>query len=197
MKISRLINKNKDTSNVSAYLPWEELFGDGTILCKDWGLLRVWNVEWPDTSISDDKAELISESISKCFQRYTEGDGDVVYWFVTQRVPSAIHKNEKTSGLLNMGGIDKEIEEKRMGVLSDRRRSLRNINWCCCKVKVSVSSMGIDKDSKEKAEDLFNSFENLLRTIDAFPKKLSINSKLPEESIMSFLKVMTGSKFGL
>ena len=57
--------------------------------------------------------------------------------------------------------------------------------------------MGIDKDSKEKAEDLFNSFENLLRTIDAFPKKLSINSKLPEESIMSFLKVMTGFKFGL
>ena len=197
MKISRLINKNKDTSNVSAYLPWEELFVDGTILCKDWGLLRVWNVEWPDTSISDDKAELISESISKCFQRYTEGDGDVVYWFVTQRVPSAIHKNEKTSGLLNMGGIDKEIEEKRMGVLSDRRRSLRNINWCCCKVKVSVSSMGIDKDSREKAEDIFNSFENLLRTIDAFPKKLSINSKLPEESIMSFLKVMTGFKFGL
>ena len=41
MKISRLINKNKETSNVSAYLPWEELFGDGTILCKDWGLLRV------------------------------------------------------------------------------------------------------------------------------------------------------------
>ena len=181
MKISRLINKNKDTSNVSAYLPWEELFGDGTILCKDWGLLRVWNVEWPDTSISDDKAELISESISKCFQRYTEGDGDVIYWFVTQRVPSTIHKNEKTSCLLNMGGIDKEIEGKRIGVLSVRRRSLRNINWCCCKVKVSVSSMVIDKDSREKAEDLFNSFENLLITIDAFPKKLSNNSKLPEE----------------
>ena len=138
-------------------------------------------VEWPDTLISDDKAELISVSMSKCFQRHTEMDGDVVYWFVTQRVPSTIHKNEKTSCLLNMGGIDREIEEKRMGVLSDRRRSLRNINWCCCKVKVSVSSMVIDKDSREKAEDLFNSFENLLITIDAFPKKLSNNSKLPEE----------------
>ena len=53
--------------------------------------------------------------------------------------------------------------------------------------------MGIDKDSREKAEDLFNSFENLLRTIDAFPKKMSNNSKLPEESIIYFLKVMTGS----
>lgn len=65
------------------------------------------------------------------------------------------------------------------------------------KVKVSVSSMVIDKDSREKAEDLFNSIENLLITIDAFPKKLSNNSKLPEESIMSFLKVMTGSQFVL
>ena len=53
--------------------------------------------------------------------------------------------------------------------------------------------MVIDKDSREKAEDLFNSFENLLITIDAFPKKLSNNSKLPEESIIYFLKVMTGS----
>ena len=181
MKISRLLNRSKETSRVSDYLPWEELFKDGTVLCNDWGLMRVWNVEWSDTSISDDKANLISESISKCFQRYTEADGGVIYWFVTQRVPSAINKNEKTSGLLNVEGIDREIEEKRMGVLSDRRRSLRNINWCCCKVKVSVSSMVIDKDSREKAEDLFNSFENLLITIDAFPKKLSNNSKLPEE----------------
>lgn len=196
-KLFDLFGRRKETGRVSDCLPWEELFEDGTILCKDWGLMRCWNVEWPDTSVADDKADMISESMAKCFQRYMEHDGEVVYWFITQRVPSAITKDEKTSGLSNMTGIDREIEEKRMGILSDRRRSLRNINWCCCKVKVSVSSMGIDKDSREKAEDVFAAFENLLRTVDASPKRLGIETRIPEESLMSFLKVMTGSSFGL
>ena len=71
-----IFRNSNNANNVSDYLPWEELYSDGTVLCKDWGLMRVWNVEWPDTSISDDKANLITESISKCFQRYTEAEGE-------------------------------------------------------------------------------------------------------------------------
>ena len=187
-------SKNK-SDRVSDALPYEELYGDGTVLCRDLGLLAVWHVDWPDTSISESESESISESVARCFQGYAGGEGDVTYWFVTQRVPSAIEKDERKSGLDGMSGADAEIEAHRTGILADSSRTLTNISWVCCKAKVAVSQNGVTEESRRTAEEIYSNLEGLLRTIGSRPRRLSTSARIPADSIMTFLKCMTGSPY--
>ena len=187
--------KKDGTARVSDSLPYEELYADGTVLCRDWGLLAVWHVDWPDTTISESASEELAEKVARCFRSYTGSPGDVVYWFVTQRVPSSITKDESSSGFDNMTGADAEIEKYRSDILADRRKTLTNVSWVCCKVRIAVSSAGISQDSRNEAEDMYATFEGLLRTIGARPRRLSTTAKAPADNIMTFLKCMVGSAF--
>ena len=193
---------NKTASRrASDALPWQDLLEDGTVLCKDWGLMKVWAVTYPDVSgnlnISDD----VSGQIARSFQlfHYDRSELKVAYWFVMQRVPMQIRAGAKKTGLENMysssgdGNADTEIELYRQDMFSDTARNVINQNFAVCKVQVDVSSKGISEASLKRAHDLFRSFEAVLSAINAQPRPCVCERGDMSVNIMSFLKYNAGT----
>lgn len=193
--------QNEREKSVSMALPYQELYDDGTILTKDWSLLKCYHVIFPDISLSPSAPDEVSSMVAQHFHRRVDGQQELpcTYWFSTLRIPMKMDYRPEDSGYVNMTGGDREVEEHRIQLFSDLDSNLRNISYACLKVKVSVSSENneITIDSRRKAMGLCSEFEGAMRTIGAEMKPLSIGASLPEDNIMSFLKATIGCPFGI
>ena len=196
--MGRFSKSKSGGSTVADYLPYEDLYEDGLILTKDWGLMKVWSVTYPDASLSDDIADEISERIARLFHGHPESikETRVTYWFVTGRIPVTLKVNPARSGLVNMTGFDYDIEKYRDGIFADAAKNDVNICYACCKVQVKVEpGKGINPESRRKAESLYTSFETALNTIGARALPLVCGSDDEDRNIMVFLKYMTGVEY--
>lgn len=181
-------------ATVSESLPYEDLYEDGLILTKDWGLMKVWYITYPDASLSTDVADEISERIARLFHGHPESikETKVTYWFVTGRIPMTLVVNPSRSGLVNMTKTDYEIEKYRDDIFADAAMNDVNISYACCKVQVKLDANGITPQTRRKAEQLFTSFETALGTIGARALPCTCDDSNEDQNIMVFLKYMTG-----
>jgi type IV secretion system protein VirB4 len=189
---------------VAQALPYQELYPDGTILTKDWGLIKVWNVMFPDVSMSPVKQQECTDYIAQHYQRRPDGQKDlkVTYWFCTHRVPMKMTLDEKATGAFAMKGGDREVEDYREDMFSDADRNIVSVNYCCCKVEVKVSEEGISPDSRSKAEQVFREFEGAIRTSGSNPVPLQCSDENgmdppAEHNIMTFIKYCTNMEYRL
>ena len=182
-------------NRVADALPYEELYADGTILTKDWGLMKCWHVDYPDTSMSLAAADDVSERIARAFHNhpYEMKECKTAYWFIMERVPMNISANAVASGLENMKQVDYEIEQHRMDMFRDMSKNNMNKNFVCCKVQVSVDSTGITAKTLDRANSLFRQFEAALSSVNARPEPLTCTAEDPDRNIMTFLKYITGT----
>ena len=189
--------KKKIKKTVADAIPYLELYEDGTILTKDWGLLKIWHVQYPDAAINSSESIDISDKIARTFQQHSDDyrDTKTAYWFVMQRIPMKIAVDPSVSGEMNMTSSDLEIEQYRNNIFKDVRRNSINQNYAVCKVSVSFNSKGITESSRAKAENVFQNFESALRTIDARPIPLSNNAEDLADNTMTFLKYITGTDY--
>ena len=189
--------KKKIKKTVADAFPYQELYEDGTILTKDWGLLKIWHVQYPDAAINSSESIDISDKIARTFQQHSDDyrDTKTAYWFVMQRIPMKIAVDPAVSGEMNMTSSDLEIEQYRNNIFKDVRRNSINQNYAVCKVSVSFNSKGITESSRAKAENVFQNFESALRTIDARPIPLSNNAEDLADNTMTFLKYITGTDY--
>lgn len=187
---------------VAQSLPYQELYKDGTILTKDWSLLKCWHVTYPDVSLSPVQADEVTTAVAQAFHRKTDGQRDLKssYWFCVHRVPLKMIVDPEVSGEVNMIGGDLEVERHRIGLFSDVTQSLVNMNYCCCKVAVKLNENGIDPESRRKADEVFMELESAMRTaqasVDPLVCRLDDGSEpKPEQSIMTFLKYITNMEY--
>lgn len=190
-------NKNSQGgARVADCLPYQDLYEDGTVLCRDWGLMKVWHVQYPDTGMDESSAYDISSRIARTFQGHVDSIKElkIAYWFVMERVPMNIVADPLVSGCVNMSDADAEIENYRNNIFHDTTRNNVNMNYCCCKVEVKLDSDGITFKSRMKADEVFRAFETAMHTIGAAPRECTCISENPDENIMVFLKYMTGTE---
>lgn len=194
MGIFNFFNKSEENT-VSATFPYQELYKDGTVLTKDWGLMKVWHIQYPDAAINSAASNDISDKIARTFQQHSDDyrESKTAYWFVMQRIPMKILVDPSISGEANMTSSDLEIEQYRNNIFKDVHRNSINLNYAVCKVSVSFNSKGITEASRAKAEAAFQNFESALRTIEARPTALTIEADDMTNRIIPFLKYMTGS----
>jgi type IV secretion system protein TrbE len=191
-----------EVTTVAQGLPYQELYKDGTILTKDWSLLKCWAVTYSDVTLSATAADEVSSAIAQGFHRKADGQKDLrtAYWFCTHRVPLRMSVEPEITGQVNMVGGDAEVEAHRMALFSDATQSLVNLNYACCKVAVKLSEGGIDPESRRKADEVFAEFESTLRTGQAHIEPLRCANEdgsmpIPEHSIMTFLKYVTNMEY--
>lgn len=199
--LSFLFSSEPKKTRVSDYLPYEELYADGDILTKDWGLMRCYRVTYPDTSTSDMEAGRVSELVSQMYRSFSlfKSEGRAAYWFITLRVPRSLRIDPRFSGAMNMTDADREIEDERVSVFSDSDKNNENVTYACCKVspmRPDASNGGLSQRSRNRAESVFRQFEAMLGTIGAHPRKLTTDDTDPDTNIMSFLKHVTGPDTG-
>ena len=199
MGIADIFREYKEASvktKVSDYLPYEELYANGDVLTKDWGLMRVFLVNYPDTSTSDGEAASVSNQVRDTYHGFSlfRSEGKAAYWFVLHRVPRQLEIDPMVSGAVNMDSVDREIENHRTESFTDGKRNNENITYACCKVStMQFDEDGIKPKSLEMAEALFRQFEAMLFAIGAHPVRLSTSAENPVENIMTFLKRMIGT----
>ena len=187
--------KKAAIDTVAEGLPYKELYDDGTVLTKDWGLMKCWFIQYPDCSLSPTYAEDVTSAVAQAYQKRNLGQKDlkVSYWFCVHRVPLRMSSDPNRTGEKNMIGGDLEIEHHRNELFADSSQSLVNLNYGCCKVAVKVTDNGIAPDSRRKANEAFAEFESAMRTAQSeiFPlvcMESDGSRPAPERSIMSFLK---------
>lgn len=196
-----LFSSKQRGTRVADALPYQDLLPDGTVLCKDWGLMKVWYVQYPDAMVDGGISDDISDRIARTFQlhRYDQRELKVVYWFVMQRVPMVVDGDGRVTGLDYMcnddgsPNADTEIERYREEMFGDSRQNNINENYACCKVQVDVSAKGISSKSLHEANEVFRSFEAALHTIGASPRPCVCSDEDSNLNIMSFLKYNTGT----
>lgn len=184
----------KPRERVADALPYQELNPDGTVLTKDWGLMKVWYVQYPDSAMDTVSCDEISDRIARTFQQHEDDQKvtKIAYWFVMERIPMTVVVDPMISGADNMHDADLEIELHRNDIFSDSSRNMLNRNFAVCKCEVKLESTGITEKSRKHAENVFINFESTLRTINARPIALTCDGEGPC-SIMDFLKYMTGT----
>lgn len=182
-------------NTVSDALPFQELYEDGTVLTKDLGLLKCWHVLYPDVTLNNLAADEAAESIARCFQRKSDSQKEVKssYWFVIHRLPLKMIFDADNTGEENMIGGDLEVEKHRQDLFADQSQNLINTFYACCKVGISFDEEGISDETRRKATEAYSEFESAMRTLGATLEPLSCSSPLPENNIMSFLKLSCGS----
>lgn len=182
--------------NVSDALPYQELYSDGTILTKDLGLLKCWHVMYKDVTLNNLEADEAAEGIARMFNRRTDGQAEVPasYWFIIQRLPLKLLFEPEYTGEDNMVGGDYEIEKHRQKLFSNPDDNLINTFYACCKIGVSFGENGIAEASMRKANEAYAEFESAMRTIGATMEPLTCTAQLPENNIMSFLKLSCGTE---
>lgn len=195
-------NRKAAAETVAQGLPYQELYSDGTILTKDWSLLKCWHVTYPDVSLSPVQAEEVSGAVAQAFHRKTDGQRDIKssYWFCIHRVPLRMAIDPEVSGEINMTGGDLEVERHRIGLFSDVTQSLVNLAYCCCKVAVKLDENGIEPESRRRADEVFMEMESAMRTAQASIEPLRCveddgRMPSPEHSIMTFLKFVTNMEY--
>ena len=196
--IYREYKANSRKTRASDYLPFEELYADGDILTKDWGLMRCFLVDYPDTSTSDAEADIVSDQVRDTFQGFSlfRSEGKASYWFVLQRVPRQLEIEPETSGAVNMAATDREIEDHRISDFTDGQRNNENLTYACVKVStMKFDGGGISLKSREMAEAVFREFESMLFTIGAHPVRLTTTAENPNANIMTFVKRMVGTGY--
>lgn len=196
--IYREYKANSKKTRASDYLPFEELYADGDILTKDWGLMRCFLVDYPDTSTSDAEADIVSDQVRDTFQGFSlfRSEGKASYWFVLQRVPRQLEIEPETSGAVNMAATDREIEDHRLSDFTDGQRNNENLTYACVKVStMKFDGGGISLKSREMAEAVFREFESMLFTIGAHPVRLTTTAENPNANIMTFIKRMVGTGY--
>ena len=158
-----LFSSKQRGTRVADALPYQDLLPNGTVLCKDWGLMKVWYVQYPDAMVDGGISDDISDRIARTFQlhRYDQRELKVVYWFVMQRVPMVVDGDGRVTGLDYMcnddgsPNADTEIERYREEMFGDSRQNNINENYACCKVQVDVSAKGISSKSLHEANEVF------------------------------------------
>ena len=182
--------------NVSDALPYQELYENGTILPKDLGLMKCWHVMYPDVTLNNLAADEAAESIARVFQRKTDAQNEVPssYWFIIQRLPLKMLFEAEYTGEENMIGGDYEIEKHRQKLFSNPDENLINTFYACCKIGVTFGENGISDASMRKATEAYTEFESALKTIGATLEPLTCTAELPENNIMSFLKLSCGTE---
>lgn len=198
MKLFSSGNARKEKS-VSAALPYQELNSDGTILTKDWSLLKCYHVIFPDISLSPSAPDEVSGIIAQHFNRRTDTQAELpcTYWFSEIRIPMKLEYRPEESGYINMIGGDQEVEDHRIALFSDMESNLINVSYACIKVKVETENNEITDESQHRAFALFGEFEGAMRTIGAKLIELKNDAKIPEDNIITFLKSTIGCPFGL
>ena len=198
MSFKSLFGLNKGSAaTVADALPYQELYEDGTVLTRDMGLLKCWQVNYPDVTFSNIAADEASDSISRLFQHKSDGQKDMssCYWFIVQRLPFKMIFDEDATGEENMIGGDYELEKHRQAIFTNPFDNLINMSYVCCKVGVSFSpGQGISPESRRKADEAYLELESAMHTIGAQITPLSCTATDPSKNILVFLKYSCGTE---
>ena len=189
---------NSKKKKVSDFLPFEELFPNGDIMTRDWGLMRCFLVSYPDTSTSDAEAASVSSIIQQLYHSFSlfRSEGKAAYWFVMERVPRQLDIDPAVSGAVNMELTDRDIEDHRTEGLRSGARNNENLIYACVKVMpMRMTVSGIAEKSKDMAEAVFRQFESALATLGAHPVRLTVDADNPNQNIMTFIKRMIGTGY--
>lgn len=175
---------------VAANLPYQELYDDGSVLTKDFSLMKCWRVVFPDVMMSGFKADEAAERIATAFHRHSFEQKFLhhSYYFLTCRIPMGMSYSEEDTGEVNMSLADLEIDKHRMQMFADEKNNLMNVNYVCCKVSVSVTEGNVTHESFRICEEIYVELENALRTMGAELIPLSCSANDARNNILSFLK---------
>ena len=115
---------NSKKKKVSDFLPFEELFPNGDIMTRDWGLMRCFLVSYPDTSTSDAEAASVSSIIQQLYHSFSlfRSEGKAAYWFVMERVPRQLDIDPAVSGAVRQGHADAYDRQRDCGEVEGHGR---------------------------------------------------------------------------
>ena len=179
-------------AKLADYLPWLQIFPDGTVLTRDLKLMATWRLDLPDTIYASGKWNEINRQVATWQQQQNTG---VVYFF-------DMHRNEQKNSISQpdehiMGAAAVEIEKYRDKIFADP--SLNNVTtwYVSVLVPVEIDGTGITKKTYSYAETVYRNFETVMLTIDARTHRLLANGDEkdvhgktpwdPRDSMLSYL----------
>lgn len=161
--------KIKQSKNrVADYLPWCDLYSNGTVLTKQGMLLASWYVNLPDTDTSEQAAEDVQEQIETWLHGQDTG---ACYWFDLIRQTEALNMPDYV--LQSMENVSEEIERHREELFADPSRNNRNKWYFSCCVKAELTLEGIVAKEQDRCEQFYSDFESVLKNIGAEPNRLT------------------------
>lgn len=159
-----------NVAKLADYLPWLQIFPDGTVLTRDLKLMATWRLDLPDTIYASGKWNEINRQVATWQQQQSTG---VVYFF-------DMHRNEQKNIIREpdehiMGPAAVEIERYRDKIFAEP--SLNNVTtwYVSVLVPVEIDGNGITKKTYSYAETVYRNFETVMLTIDARTHRLLAN----------------------
>ena len=159
-----------NVAKLADYLPWLQIFPDGTVLTRDLKLMATWRLDLPDTIYASGKWNEINRQVATWQQQQSTG---VVYFF-------DMHRNEQKNIIREpdehiMGSAAVEIERYRDKIFAEP--SLNNVTtwYVSVLVPVEIDGNGITKKTYSYAETVYRNFETVMLTIDARTHRLLAN----------------------
>ena len=162
-------------AKLADYLPWLQIFPDGTVLTRDIKLMATWRLDLPDTIYASARWAEINRQVASWQQQQTTG---VVYVFDMHRNPS--RSSLPTPDEAVMGAVAAEIERYREKIFEDPSLNNTTTWYVSIIVPIEIDADGITKKTRTYAETVYRSFETVMLTIDARCHRLLANGDEPD-----------------
>ena len=179
-------------AKLADYLPWLQIFPDGTVLTRDLRLMATYRLELPDTVYASSRWNEINRQVASWQQQQQSG---VAYFF-------DMHRNEQKNIITEpdehiMGEAAVEIEKYRDKIFADPLLNNTTTWYVSILVPIEIDGNGITKKTRNNAETTWRSFETVMLTIDARFHRLLANGDEkdvhgktpwdPRDSMLSYL----------
>lgn len=168
--IAQKMPEKSTVAKLADYLPWLQIFPDGTVLTRDLKLMATWRLELPDTVYSSSRWEEINRQIASWQQQQTTG---VVYFFDMHRNTARAHLGEPDAAI--MGEAATEIERYRARIFEDSMLNNVTTWYVSILVPIEIDGEGITRKTRNFAETVYRGFETVMLTIDATSHRLLAN----------------------
>ena len=162
-------------AKLADYLPWLQIFPDGTVLTRDIKLMATWRLDLPDTIYASARWAEINRQVASWQQQQQTG---VVYVFDMHRNPS--RSSLPTPDESVMGAAAAEIERYREKIFEDPSLNNTTTWYVSIIVPIEIDADGITKKTRTYAETVYRSFETVMLTIDARCHRLLANGDEPD-----------------
>lgn len=179
-------------AKLADYLPWLQIFPDGTVLTRDLKLMATWRLDLPDTVYASSKWNEINRQVALWQQQQTTG---VVYFFDMLRNSQKNFIEEPDETV--MGSAAAEIEKYRDRIFADPALNNVTVWYVSILVPVEIDGDGITRKTRSFADTVYRNFETVMLTIDARSHRLLANGDEkdiggktpwdPRDSMLSYL----------
>lgn len=170
------------------YLPWLDLYEDGTVLTRELKLLCTWKVDLADSLYTPDRWDDINRQVAGWLQNQETG---VTYYFDMIRSKANITFTPPDPAIF--GEAAAAVEAHRQEIFDDPDSNNVTEWYFSCLVPVEITASGLSDREREKAESIYRNVESFLGAIEAKYHRLEsnggdANEKFdPEYSMLSYL----------